>query len=201
MSNEIPESMPLVAQPYCIWHPNLAVEETYWEQLSRIYPSMLYQVGRACAVAGYDTLYAELFLRLDVLIAEEAQESMTGGIGTSNIFPQIIKSSVRYSIMNDHNRSIHIDAPESPIFLNGATRVLRQLEIRNVLGLCNNTILGPWWTGEIEIKAMILEKGEVSRIKSAINARRILKNDISTVSNDMDSAEILSYLAVFAAKE
>ncbi|CZT12829.1 uncharacterized protein RCO7_15201 [Rhynchosporium graminicola] len=90
-------------------------------------------LGRACAVAGYDTLYAELFLRLDVLIAEEARESVTGGIGTLNIFPQIIESSVRYSIMNDHKRSIHIDAPESPIFLNGATQVLRQLEIRNVL--------------------------------------------------------------------
>ena len=281
MSNEIPESMPFVAQPYCIWHPSLATEETY-RQLSRIYPSMRYQVGRACAAAGYDTLYAELELLPDVSIAEEARESVTGGIGSSTIFRQIMQSSIRYSIMNDYKRSIHFDAPKGPAFLNGDTQVLWQLGIRNVLyehkigtserqpvldigedcnlsldgvwatddqehltqfetqllyfplpydlptvrkdlliqmaawdgnvdryarlrrpmlssetellsvirGICNNTMFGRWWAGEIESKTMILEKGEVSQIKSAINARRIMNNDISTMSEDMDSAEI-----------
>ncbi|KAB5571727.1 hypothetical protein GE09DRAFT_1282248 [Coniochaeta sp. 2T2.1] len=44
--------------------------------LARRYPQMRYQVGRACAVAGYTDLYKELGLLPDITIAEEAQDSV-----------------------------------------------------------------------------------------------------------------------------
>lgn len=40
---------------------------------------MRYQVGRACAAAGYVDLYQELSLLPDVFMAEEAHESGTEG--------------------------------------------------------------------------------------------------------------------------
>jgi hypothetical protein len=66
MSGVIPDGMenPDV-QPYCIWHPDIAQEQTYRE-LVRRYPTMRYQVGRACAAAGYADLYHELDLLPDV---------------------------------------------------------------------------------------------------------------------------------------
>lgn len=65
-------------QPYCIWYPDIAREDTYRELAER-YPSMRYQVGRACAAAGYVDLYKELCLLPDISIAEEARESDTPG--------------------------------------------------------------------------------------------------------------------------
>ena len=43
-------------QPFCIWNPDIAHENTYRE-LARRHPAMRYQVGRACAAAGYASLY------------------------------------------------------------------------------------------------------------------------------------------------
>lgn len=53
MSNVIPDELedPKV-QPYCIWNPDIALEDTYRE-IARRFPTMRYQVGRACAAAGY----------------------------------------------------------------------------------------------------------------------------------------------------
>lgn len=65
-------------QPYSIWHPDIAREETYRE-LVRQCPAIRYRVGRACAAAGYVELYQELGLLPDVSIAEEARESDTAG--------------------------------------------------------------------------------------------------------------------------
>jgi hypothetical protein len=63
--------------PYCIWYPRIAEEETY-RQLVTVFPDMRYQVGRACAVAGYSQLYSELNLLPDPCIAEEARENTSG---------------------------------------------------------------------------------------------------------------------------
>ncbi|TQW00739.1 hypothetical protein IF1G_00670 [Cordyceps javanica] len=118
--------------PYCIWHPEFAMEETY-RSLVAAYPSMRYQVGRACAAAGMDKLYAELDLLPDVTIAEEARESKTQG--GSIIYDKIMSAPCRYAIMNDYERSINMSDPAGPAFLNGDTNVLRTLEYRPVSGL------------------------------------------------------------------
>lgn len=78
MSNQVPNQMSESEQPYCIWHPDIATEETY-RALALKFPTMRYQVGRACAAAGYYGLYKELDLLPEVTIAEEARESQTEG--------------------------------------------------------------------------------------------------------------------------
>lgn len=71
MSNVVPDGLERPeTQPYCIWNPDFATEHTY-RQIARRYPSMRYQVGRACAAAGYFALYTELGLLPDVSIAED----------------------------------------------------------------------------------------------------------------------------------
>jgi hypothetical protein len=57
--------------PYCIWHPDVALENTYREVAAK-YPDLRHQVGRACAVACYTHLYLELDRLPDVSIDEEA---------------------------------------------------------------------------------------------------------------------------------
>ncbi|KAL2286449.1 hypothetical protein FJTKL_06820 [Diaporthe vaccinii] len=52
MSNNIPDIPAAEEFPHCIWYPDVASEDSY-RQLARRYPQMRYQVGRACAVAGY----------------------------------------------------------------------------------------------------------------------------------------------------
>lgn len=42
--------------PYYIWRAEVATQDTY-RQLVRRYPRMVYQAGRACAVAGCTQLY------------------------------------------------------------------------------------------------------------------------------------------------
>lgn len=55
------ESAGTSTTPYCIWHPDFATQDTYRE-LVRRFPAMRYQVGRACAAAGFEALYDELDL-------------------------------------------------------------------------------------------------------------------------------------------
>lgn len=110
--------------PYCIWHPEFATEDTY-RALAARYPDMRYQVGRACAAAGMDRLYAELDLLPDVSIAEEARESLTPG--GKIIYHQIMSATYRYAIMDDYKRSINISNPQYPAYLNGDTNVRRML--------------------------------------------------------------------------
>lgn len=141
MSNEIPDISAAEEFPYCIWYPDTASEDTY-RQLARRYPQMRYQVGRACAVAGYKDLYSELDLLPDVAIAEEARDSVMrsrrrqvddGGssTGSQDIFDQIVRQPIRWQVMNDYTRSVNIDCPKPASYgLNGDTSVLSILELK-----------------------------------------------------------------------
>ncbi|EFR03918.1 hypothetical protein MGYG_06917 [Nannizzia gypsea CBS 118893] len=135
MSNVIPEDMDnsdKTTQPYCIWYPDFATEDTY-RQIAQRFPSMRYQVGRACAAAGYDSLYAELDLLPDVSIAEEARESKTEG-GRA-IFDAVMAVPYRYAVMNDYTLSITLENPKFPAYLNGDTEVRWKLQQREPLPL------------------------------------------------------------------
>ncbi|KAJ4250228.1 hypothetical protein NW762_012043 [Fusarium torreyae] len=127
MSNDIPERMEEVEQPYCIWYPDLASEETYRNLASR-FPNMRYQVGRACAVAGHHALYQELHLLPDVSIAEEARESEEKG--GKLIYDEIMSAQFRYAVMNDCQREIEAEFCKSPAYLNGDTEVRWRLTAR-----------------------------------------------------------------------
>ncbi|KAH8664681.1 hypothetical protein BX600DRAFT_464860 [Xylariales sp. PMI_506] len=126
MSNFIPPSMTAIEQPYCIWYPDLATEDTYRE-LARRYPEMRYQVGRACAVGGYLDLYLELDLLPEVSLAEEARDSAcsdrSSAAGADAIFKSIMAKPFRYAVMNDYTRSVNLASPKCPAFLNGDTAV------------------------------------------------------------------------------
>ncbi|KAL0944781.1 uncharacterized protein CTRU02_202668 [Colletotrichum truncatum] len=124
MYDEIIPDMPTEdSKPYCIWE-ELASEETY-RKLFRRYPDMRYQVGRACAAAGYDSLYDELDLLPDVSIAEEAREANISG--SRQIFDKIMSHPVRYAVMDDYTRTISISNPHPGACLNGDTAVRASL--------------------------------------------------------------------------
>ncbi|WYZ38472.1 hypothetical protein EsH8_III_000386 [Colletotrichum jinshuiense] len=122
MSNTIPEMSSETVKPYCIWYPDVAKEDTYRSLVER-YPDMRYQVGRACAVAGYKTLYNELNLLPDVSIAEEARDN-----GHMDIFEAITSQAVRYAVMNDYNRTVNLHAPTAGACLNNDTAVRSSLQ-------------------------------------------------------------------------
>ncbi|KAF9871576.1 hypothetical protein CkaCkLH20_10987 [Colletotrichum karsti] len=111
------------SKPYCIWL-EIASEETYRKVFHR-YPDMRYQVGRACAAAGYDTLYDELDLLPDVSIAEEAREA--GNDGSRRIFDKIMSHAVRYAVMDDYTRTINTSDPTPGACLNGDTAIRASL--------------------------------------------------------------------------
>lgn len=127
MSDEIPEGMTNQEQPYCIWYPDIATEDTY-RLLASKYPDMRYQVGRACAAAGYHVLFQELDLLPEVSIAEEARESETDG--GKLIYDEIMGFKSRYSIMDDCKRTIELWNYECPAYLNGNTEVRWRLAAR-----------------------------------------------------------------------
>ncbi|KAF4843337.1 hypothetical protein CGCSCA4_v008134 [Colletotrichum siamense] len=83
---------------------------------------MRYHVGRACAVAGYKTLYDELDLLPDVSIAEEARDNRH-----MDIFDAIVNQPVRYAVMNDYTRTVELDNPRAGACLNGDTAVRSSL--------------------------------------------------------------------------
>ncbi|KAK2599205.1 hypothetical protein N8I77_010977 [Diaporthe amygdali] len=118
MSDVIPDMENENVQPYCIWYPDLATEDTYRSLASR-YPSMRYQAGRACAVAGYATLYEELRLLPDVSICEEAREAQNAG--SEAIYEAIMGQSARYAVMNDYERSVDEVGAKPGAYLNGDT--------------------------------------------------------------------------------
>jgi hypothetical protein len=103
------------------WHPQVAAEATYREVIRR-YPDMAYQVGRACAVAGYVDLYEKLDILPEVHIAEEAREA-----GNLAIYEDIMSKSVRYAVMNDYTRTISTNSRPGAC-LNGDTAVYSSLE-------------------------------------------------------------------------
>ncbi|KAH7179064.1 uncharacterized protein B0J16DRAFT_346235 [Fusarium flagelliforme] len=134
MSNQVPDKMDESEEPYCIWHPDLATEDTY-RALALKFPTMRYQVGRACAAAGYYTLFKELELFPEVSIAEEARESQTEG--GKLIYDEIMAHKSRYAIMNDCKRSVEEEEEdyESPAYLNGDTEVRWRLKARQKLSM------------------------------------------------------------------
>ncbi len=135
MSGEVADMTAPDEFPYCIWHPDTAPEATYRE-LVRRYPQMKYHVGRACAVAGYVDLYRELDLLSEVHIAEEAREN-----GAVAIFDGIMTADVKYAIMDDYGRSVHVDQP-TKAYLNGDTAVRSYLDRRQKYGKPSNSMPG-----------------------------------------------------------
>ncbi|OJJ08845.1 hypothetical protein ASPVEDRAFT_418764 [Aspergillus versicolor CBS 583.65] len=124
MSNIIPDMTAHDDMPYCIWHPDVAAEETY-RKLAAQYPQMRYQVGRACAVAGYVDLYKELNLLPDVHIAEEARDNRC-----TVIYDLIMGAEAKYDVMNDYNRTVNLENPPKS-YLNGETQVCSMLEVKH----------------------------------------------------------------------
>jgi len=88
---------------------------------------MKYHVGRTCAVAGYVGLYRELDLLPDVSIAEEAREA--GGMSL-DIFVDITKRFVRYSVMHDYTLKVDLHHPREGAFINCDAALKSMLEIR-----------------------------------------------------------------------
>ncbi|KAH6687770.1 hypothetical protein F5X68DRAFT_261127 [Plectosphaerella plurivora] len=127
MSGEIPapDMMGEGCRPYCIWHPDVATEDTY-RALATQYPSMKYQVGRACAVGGYIDLYRELGLLPDSSIAEEARETRDTH-GAQEIYQLIMAAPTRYKVMDDYTRKI-ITSPCAGAQLNADTAVIASMK-------------------------------------------------------------------------
>ncbi|THX79853.1 hypothetical protein D6D05_04783 [Aureobasidium pullulans] len=121
MSNVVPDIQNPNELPYCIWHPQTASESTY-RQLVACYPHMRYHVGRACAVAGYTSLYRELAILPDAHIAEEAREC-----GNLDIFDHVMAEPTQYNVMNDYLRLVNLENPEKTC-LNGDTAVCWSLD-------------------------------------------------------------------------
>lgn len=149
MSDEIPSDNYMhgpEAQPYCIWYPHVASEETY-RRLARQYPSMRYQVGRACAVAGYAGLYHELDLLPDVSIAEEARGSAAAA--SLEILHDILDRRIRFAVMNDYTREIQMDEPRGGACMNGDTAVSASLavrrDVREIFGKVPVSTLYPYY--------------------------------------------------------
>ena len=110
--------------PYCIWHPETAPEASY-RALVRRYPQMAYQVGRACAVAGYYDLFRELNIVPGVHIAEEAREC-----GSIAVFDHIMAQLARYNVMGDYKRTINSMTTQlQPACLNGDTADCATLDV------------------------------------------------------------------------
>lgn len=123
MSNQIPEMGSSEEMPYCIWHPDLPSEDTL-RLLNQKYPEMRYQVGRACAIAGYTSLYETLDILPEIAIAEEARE-----LGHTDIYEHIMKAVVKWKVFNDYTCSLSLLAPAAA-YLNGDTAVVGNLSRR-----------------------------------------------------------------------
>lgn len=126
MSNSLdllPDHLDPEDMPYCIWYPQTASESTYRDLVAR-HPQLKYQVGRACAVANYPTLYSELDILPDVHIAEEAREC-----GSMEIYNAVMAAPARYDMMNDYTRSIRHEHSQ-PAWLEGNTAARWSLDIK-----------------------------------------------------------------------
>ncbi|KAJ4424531.1 hypothetical protein N0V82_000855 [Gnomoniopsis sp. IMI 355080] len=124
MSNVVPDMFTDDVKPHCIWYPDVADEDTYRQLAGR------YHVARACAVAGYDTLYLELDILPDVSIAEEARDNSSANAGSAAILYAIAGQPVCYSVMDDYSRSVNLHTPRFPAFMNGDTAVRSSLDVR-----------------------------------------------------------------------
>ncbi|KAL4861057.1 hypothetical protein BDV12DRAFT_180806 [Aspergillus spectabilis] len=130
MSNRLPDMENQEEFPYCFWYPDVPSEETLRQLLKRYPENVLlrYQVGRACAVGGYTTLYSELQILPDVAIAEEARDSGSG----KAIYELIMRAPIQYSYMDDYNRCLQ-ETPVAGAFLNGDTCVRSILDKKQLV--------------------------------------------------------------------
>lgn len=152
-------------RPYCIWHPDRAPEGFYRSLVAK-YPSLCYQVARACAAAGYSTLYHELatsgLILPEVSIAEEARESgITDG---KVIYNTIMSAPARYQVMDDYTRSVAVGASYAntpPAFLNGDTVVRWIIEEQALLALERSKGLFNRWR-ELPRREFITEAGGIT---------------------------------------
>ncbi|KAJ6186867.1 hypothetical protein N7519_001775 [Penicillium mononematosum] len=223
MSNVVPDGLEITeAQPYCIWNPDFAEEDTY-RQVAQRYPSMRYQVGRACAAAGYINLYRELDQLPDVSIAEEAREGNTEG--GDQIYQLIMSSPLKYALEwrftleedsieefppeeidieedrymgpeysePDESRYDDVTPQEAtllwePLPLDPPTlkkdlntrsqKEMGETEARCVVrGIYHNRMFARWWQCN-------LSDADWCDIQEAINARRVMINDIGTFTED-----------------
>ncbi|KAB5554734.1 hypothetical protein GE09DRAFT_1287224 [Coniochaeta sp. 2T2.1] len=148
MSNRIPDmagggedSEETEDIPYCFWHPDVPTEDTLRELLRRYRSTaMRYQVGRACAVAGYTGLYRELDLLPDVAIAEEARDSGDRG---SAIYELVVAQPTRYAVMDDYSRTVR-QHPVPGACLNGDTCVRSTLDKRQSIKDENGHQIDVW---------------------------------------------------------
>jgi hypothetical protein len=90
---------------------------------------MRYQVGRACAAAWYTDLYKELDLLPNVSIAEEARNAAED----ADIYKIIMSAPQRWAVMDDFTRSVNLENPPAPAFLNGNMKFRRALGRRVLL--------------------------------------------------------------------
>ncbi|KAH8764801.1 hypothetical protein F5883DRAFT_715443 [Diaporthe sp. PMI_573] len=209
MSNEIPDISAAEEFPYCIWYPDTATEDTY-RQLARRYPQMRYQVGRACAVAGYKDLYSELDLLPDVSIAEEARDSVMrnrsqgsdedcSSNASQGIFNQIIRQPVRWQVMDDYARGVDLDSPKPARYgLNGDTAVFSTLELRrdfrelrlsSRFGMQDKTRLDPPYSVNSELAPCYFNITEDWNVDEYTSASRNSQDSDKLLSEEM--AELL----------
>ncbi|KAH7018086.1 uncharacterized protein B0I36DRAFT_253798 [Microdochium trichocladiopsis] len=118
--------------PYCIWYPEVA-SESACRELAQAFPQLKYNIGRACAVAGYHQLLAELDLLPDISIAEEARDNITRNPGCKHIFDHIINQRRRWLVMDDYTRTVRKVPLLAAYGLNGDTAVRSSLERRRGL--------------------------------------------------------------------
>ncbi|OJJ01889.1 hypothetical protein ASPVEDRAFT_52724 [Aspergillus versicolor CBS 583.65] len=167
MSNRIPEMDDPDEFPYCIWYPETASEATY-RALAVRYPQMKYQIGRACAVAGYVGLFGDLDLLPECHIAEEARENQQW-----EIYDAIMKADVRYNAMDDYTRTVF--SQPSKGYLNGDTAVRSYLDIKTEFKAPPDwddfPLPGNRRQGQFDIAE-----------DDPINARFIMNNDLSRIT-------------------
>ena len=130
MSGIIPTMLPEEV-PYCFWYPDIPKEETLRALLQQ-YPDLLYQVARACAVAGYLDLYKELDVLPEVHVAEEAGYAaiQRNSKGSQEIYNLIISQPIKFKIMDDYTCTVKT-VGRQVAFLNGDTAVYSSLTVRS----------------------------------------------------------------------
>lgn len=129
MSNKVPKIASLEELPYCIWHPEVATEETYRELVAQCpLPEVKYLVGRACAVAGYVDLFKELDILPEIHIAAEARDN-----NHEIVFDYIMSQPILFEVMNDYTRQIDVKHPRAGAVLDGNTAVCSYLNQRRKL--------------------------------------------------------------------
>ncbi|KAL9565392.1 hypothetical protein ACKAV7_010481 [Fusarium commune] len=188
MSNGIPERMTAEEQPYCIWHPDMATEDTY-RSLASKFPDMRYQVGRACAAAGItrwsnDDLLPcieedmhlsledqELGERHGTLTDEEAKLLYSP---LPRDLPTVKKTLLTQMAAHDGNIERYAQLANSG-------RTLTQLDQDCVIrGVLHHTMYARWWADQIKNDTIYARSAPyVWDIQRATMARRIMLNDAS----------------------